>query len=98
MNDQLQALYLLRKEISKAESSLWTRHDTIEAQAALGRCLRHLNYRNIECLPEVQTDLENADAALLGKGNTFNTRSAIRRASFYVLALIKEMATSPKVA
>ena len=94
----VQALRAILVEVSKAESALWNKPETVEAQQALRRCEDHLHYRGEECLADVKHELELADLALQGKNRTAETRAAIRRSLSFVSALINEKATPSQVA
>jgi hypothetical protein len=90
MTPERDTMHAALNSIFKAISALFLRDDTREAQAALGRCVEHLSYRDASCVADVLQELETADAALLGKENVYEPRQAIVMAAMRLRSLQNE--------
>jgi len=90
MTPNREALAQIRRQVSLAESSLWTRPETTLARQTLRTCLDLL--ANFDHLPEAAALLGDADTALQHRSGTSRAMCALRYAAVLLADLIKSSA------
>lgn len=99
MSPNAESLTAIRVEILKAFSALWNiKSQCWEARSALGRCIEHLQWRDLSCLPDVAAELELAHAALHRHPGASEALGCIARAALHVSSITNKNATRLEVA
>lgn len=97
MTPEAEVMTAVRVESLKAISALW-HSKAWEAKAALGRCIDHLNYRDLSCSFDVAAEQELAHAALQRHPGASEALGCIARAALHVSSITNKNATRLEVA